>query len=148
MLKALVHALRWGRHGPMPPGQGSGALGHRTRRTLAGMNVDALILAADSALRTLLAEPRASRPTPRPDAPGEPLDDAQRRASAALMRVNHVGEVCAQALYTGQMLASRNPVLRAQLGDSADDVCPIAGLHQVQLYVLQLCAPSQHGRQP
>ncbi len=82
------------------------------------MNADALILAADSALRTLWAEPRASRPTP--SAPeGAPLTEAEQREAAALMRVNHVGEVCAQALYTGQALASRNPALRAQLAEAS-----------------------------
>ena len=83
------------------------------------MNPDALILAADSALRTLLAEPRASRPTPLPASPSQPLTDDERREAAALMRVNHVGEVCAQALYTGQMLASRDPALRAQLAEAS-----------------------------
>ncbi len=83
------------------------------------MNPDALILAADSALRTLLAEPRASRPTPLAAAPGQPLTEAERRESAALMRVNHVGEVCAQALYTGQMLASRDAALRAKLAEAS-----------------------------
>ena len=82
------------------------------------MNADALILAADSALRTLWAEPRASRPTPTA-AEGSPLTDAERREAAALMRVNHVGEVCAQALYTGQMLASRDPALREQLAEAS-----------------------------
>ncbi len=83
------------------------------------MNPDALILAADSALRTLLAEPRASRPTPAPAAPGSPLTEDERREAAALMRVNHVGEVCAQALYTGQMLASRDPALREKLAEAS-----------------------------
>ncbi len=83
------------------------------------MNPDALILAADSALRTLLAEPRASRPTPVPSTPSAPLSEAERREAAALMRVNHVGEVCAQALYTGQMLASQDPALRAQLAEAS-----------------------------
>lgn len=82
------------------------------------MNADALILAADSALRTLWAEPHASRPTPSAP-PSGPLSDAERREAAALMRVNHVGEVCAQALYTGQMLASRDPVLREQLAEAS-----------------------------
>lgn len=45
--------------------------------------------------------------------PEKPLDADEKRASAALMRVNHVGEVCAQALYTSQALATRNPSLRA-----------------------------------
>lgn len=87
-------------------------------RTLVSMNADALILSADSALRTLWAEPRASRPTPTA-AHSTSLTDAERRESAALMRVNHVGEVCAQALYTGQMLASRDPVLREQLAEAS-----------------------------
>ena len=83
------------------------------------MNPDALILAADSALRTLWAEPRASRATPSAAQPGAALTDAEKRESAALMRVNHVGEVCAQALYTGQMLASQDPALRAQLAEAS-----------------------------
>jgi ubiquinone biosynthesis monooxygenase Coq7 len=89
------------------------------RRKLVTMNADALILAADSALRTLLAEPRASRPTPSPAIHGTPLGDADRREAAALMRVNHVGEVCAQALYTGQMLASRDPALQSKLAEAS-----------------------------
>ena len=83
------------------------------------MNADALILAADSALRTLWAEPRASRPTPQAMGSATALSDRERREAGALMRVNHVGEVCAQALYTGQMLASQDPVLRAQLAEAS-----------------------------
>lgn len=83
------------------------------------MNTDALILAADSALRTLWAEPRASRPTPMAPAAELELTDAERREAAALMRVNHVGEVCAQALYTGQALASQDSALRAQLAEAS-----------------------------
>ncbi len=83
------------------------------------MNPDALILAADSALRTLLAEPRASRPTPKAADPDAALNEADRREAAALMRVNHVGEVCAQALYTGQMLATRDATLREKLAEAS-----------------------------
>ena len=83
------------------------------------MNTDALILAADSALRTLWAEPRASRPTPMAAAAELELTDAERREAGALMRVNHVGEVCAQALYTGQALACKDPALRAQLAEAS-----------------------------
>ena len=94
---------------------GWGGLGLHWR----AMNADVLILAADSALRTLWAEPRASRPTPTAatasPAPETVLTEAEQTLSGALMRVNHVGEVCAQALYTGQMLASRDPVLREKL---------------------------------
>lgn len=89
------------------------------RRKLTAMNSDALILAADSALRTLLTEPRASRPTPTSATPSATLSEDERREAAALMRVNHVGEVCAQALYTGQMLASRDPALQAKLAEAS-----------------------------
>jgi ubiquinone biosynthesis monooxygenase Coq7 len=83
------------------------------------MNADALILAADSALRTLWAEPRASRSTPQPPQAGQALSDAEKREAGALMRVNHVGEVCAQALYTGQMLASQDPALQTKLAEAS-----------------------------
>jgi 3-demethoxyubiquinol 3-hydroxylase len=80
---------------------------------------DALIVAADRALRTLLAAPAASRDAPvvtSPVADDEPdgLDAAERVHAGALMRVNHVGEVCAQALYAGQAFATKNEALRAQ----------------------------------
>ena len=81
--------------------------------------VDAVIHAADTALRTLFAPPRAARPTPSPSMgsgsatePAATLTDEERRLSAALMRVNHVGEVCAQALYTAQALTTPNAALR------------------------------------
>ena len=103
-------------------------LGYNKRAKLFPMNADTFILAADSALRTLFSRPRASRATPQPVnmlvqqadgqmiAPTAPaLTDAEKTLSAALMRVNHVGEVCAQALYTGQALACKDPVLRAKL---------------------------------
>ena len=74
---------------------------------------DALLTAADTALRTLFAPPRAAAPTPRATRPGTALSEEEKRLSAALMRVNHVGEVCAQALYTAQALTTPNPALRA-----------------------------------
>jgi ubiquinone biosynthesis monooxygenase Coq7 len=83
------------------------------------MPTNALILAADSALRTLFAEPRASRPTPVAPTVELELTETERLESVALMRVNHVGEVCAQALYTGQALACKNPALRAQLAEAS-----------------------------
>lgn len=75
--------------------------------------IDALLTTADTALRTLFAPPRATLPTPQPATPAGALTDEEKRLSAALMRVNHVGEVCAQALYTAQAFATRNPDLRA-----------------------------------
>lgn len=83
------------------------------------MSTNAFILAADSALRTLFAEPRASRPIPLATRAELALTADEQRESAALMRVNHVGEVCAQALYTGQALACQNPTLRAQLSEAS-----------------------------
>jgi len=74
---------------------------------------DALLTAADTALRTLFAVPRAAVPTPHAGQPGAALSDGEKRLSAALMRVNHVGEVCAQALYTAQALTTPDPALRA-----------------------------------
>ncbi len=76
--------------------------------------MDALIIAADSALRTVFARHHASRPMPTGVGNGSEhaLSDAEKRESAALMRVNHVGEVCAQALYTAQALATHDPALR------------------------------------
>ncbi|MCU0926513.1 MAG: 2-polyprenyl-3-methyl-6-methoxy-1,4-benzoquinone monooxygenase [Hydrogenophaga sp.] len=72
------------------------------------MQLDPFLTAADSALRTLFVAPRASRSCPTlPESADTPLSEADRRLAGALMRVNHVGEVCAQALYTSQALAAR-----------------------------------------
>lgn len=77
------------------------------------MTIDSLLNAADFALRTLFAKPRAAQPCPVAPEPETQLEPDEKRASASLMRVNHVGEVCAQALYTSQALVTRNPSLRA-----------------------------------
>ena len=68
--------------------------------------LDPLITAADRALRALAATPRAARPCP--GQAGVALTEEQRREAAALMRVNHAGEVAAQALYHGQALLARS----------------------------------------
>jgi ubiquinone biosynthesis monooxygenase Coq7 len=78
--------------------------------------LDRLLITADNAMRTVWADHHASRPYPGAvtlGQEGQPaLSDADRREVAALMRVNHVGEVCAQALYTAQALATPNAALR------------------------------------
>jgi 3-demethoxyubiquinol 3-hydroxylase len=74
--------------------------------------LDSLLIAVDNALRTLSDAEHAARPCPQPETPGALLDDAQRRLSGALMRVDHVGEVCAQALYSAQALSTRDAGLR------------------------------------
>jgi len=81
--------------------------------------MDKLLTAADAALRTLFAPARAGRPCPVVPADETRLDPAQRALSGALMRVNHVGEVCAQALYTAQAAATSSPQLRAQFLQAA-----------------------------
>jgi ubiquinone biosynthesis monooxygenase Coq7 len=80
-------------------------------------SLDALLNAADAALRTLSGGAHAGRAAP--DAAGGELGDDERRLAGALMRVNHVGEVCAQALYQAQALTARTPELRAQMGEAA-----------------------------
>ena len=81
---------------------------------------DRLLAAADSGLRTLLAPPRAARPSPATAVTAStPLTEDEQRLSGALMRVNHVGEICAQALYTAQALGTPDPALRRQLDAAA-----------------------------
>lgn len=83
---------------------------------------DRVLSAVDSSLRTLVAAPQAARPNPARLAVTETaLTERERRLSGALMRVNHVGEVCAQALYTAQALGARDPDLRRQLDAAARD---------------------------
>ena len=79
------------------------------------LNLDPVITALDNALRTVFAPAHAGRPTPGGDLPEAGMSDAERRHVAALMRVNHAGEVCAQALYQGQALTARNPETRTGL---------------------------------
>ncbi len=82
---------------------------------------DPLLIAADNALRTLSGANHASRPCPQPEPGAVALDPAQRRLSGALMRVNHVGEVCAQALYHAQALTARDAALKSQFEAAARD---------------------------
>ena len=86
-----------------------------TRRTFA----DQTLIVIDRALRSITSEPRSARPTPVAPRTDEALNDRERRASGALMRVNHVGEICAQALYSAQALTSPSPALRRQFEAAA-----------------------------
>ena len=83
------------------------------------MDIDRLIVAFDNGLRTLMAPARSARPHPDATIDDGDLDAAQRTLSAALMRVNHTGEICAQALYQGQALTARKPSARAALEQAA-----------------------------
>jgi 3-demethoxyubiquinol 3-hydroxylase len=82
--------------------------------------VDRLLSCADNALRTLSNSHVPARAMPLPATVAETeLDAAQRRLSGALMRVNHVGEVCAQALYNAQNLATGDTALQRQFDAAA-----------------------------
>ena len=81
--------------------------------------LDNLVLGLDQALRTLTGAYTAARPNPSESETDAPLDDAQRAHAAGLMRVNHAGEICAQALYEGQALTARTDSARAALKDAA-----------------------------
>lgn len=107
-------------------------------------SLDRVIGVADSALRTLFGDVRAARPMPAPpdSAPSSGADfdlDAPpeaRALSGALMRVNHVGEVCAQALYHAQSLTTRDEALRARLKQAARDEADHLAWTQARLTAL------------
>jgi ubiquinone biosynthesis monooxygenase Coq7 len=80
---------------------------------------DRLIAAAEQGLRAVAAPPVSTRPSPAAARAEPALSDDDRRASAALMRVNHAGEIAAQALYSGQALFARSPATRQVLTDAA-----------------------------
>jgi len=85
--------------------------------------LDRFLIGLDTALRTVAGNAHAARPSPAAGVPdkGQPLSADERRLSGALMRVNHVGEVCAQALYQAQGLTARSEGLRAQMREAARD---------------------------
>jgi len=83
--------------------------------------LDRVLALADHALRALDGAPQAARPKPVALQPGPHLDDAERRHAGALMRVDHVGEVCAQALYSAQALTTSDPNLRRQFERAAGE---------------------------
>ena len=83
------------------------------------MAIDDCILALDKALRTLFVPAPTTRPVPGEDQAEADLSDAERAHAAALMRVNHCGEICAQALYQGQAIASRDPSIKKALEQAA-----------------------------
>lgn len=80
---------------------------------------DRVIASLDNSLRALFGAYTAGRSAPMADAAAVAMSDAERRLSAGLMRVNHVGEVCAQALYQSQALVCRDAQLRAHFHQAA-----------------------------
>ena len=81
--------------------------------------LDRLIVEFDRALRAVAGVHQAARPSPAGQVPESGMNDPEQAHAAALMRVNHVGEVCAQALYQGQALTARNPESRSALERAA-----------------------------
>lgn len=82
-------------------------------------NVDRAVVAFDRMLRTVCAPAVTSGPVPGEDLPASQLNERERRRAAALMRVNHTGEVCAQALYQGQALTARDETVRKVMEQAA-----------------------------
>jgi 3-demethoxyubiquinol 3-hydroxylase len=85
------------------------------------MEMDHLIVEFDRALRTVFAPASTVRPEPGSDMPEGELSEEERHHAAALMRVNHCGEICAQALYQGQSLTSGNAAVSATLRQAAQE---------------------------
>lgn len=95
---------------------------HTTNTSTALNGLDQLIVQFDQALRTLIpGSSTARRPSPAGTLPEAELDTTQRQRSAALMRINHTGEVCAQALYQGQALTARLPDIRDAMEHAAQE---------------------------
>lgn len=93
--------------------------------------MDTLLITADAALRTLFATPRAAQPCPTLPGQATELTAAEKAHAGALMRVNHVGEVCAQALYTAQAFATKNKALCAHfIRASAEETDHLAWTEQ------------------
>lgn len=85
--------------------------------------IDSLIINADRTLRTLVAgsDMTSERPSPARPLNEADLSEAERKKSAALMRVNHTGEICAQALYQGQALTAKLPDVREEMQHAAEE---------------------------
>ena len=81
-------------------------------------NLDKFIVGFDHALRTLLTPAQTLRPVPGTELPEVELSDSEKNEVSALMRVNHVGEICAQALYQGQALTARDAEVQHTSGAS------------------------------
>ena len=92
---------------------------------------DQFLSTCDAALRTLFATPRAAQPCPTLPIETTELSADEKAYAGALMRVNHVGEVCAQALYTAQAFATKNEALRAHfIRASAEETDHLAWTEQ------------------
>jgi 3-demethoxyubiquinol 3-hydroxylase len=85
------------------------------------LNLDKLITEFDKGLRTLAARAHTVRDYPDAGLPEPELNEAEKKHAAALMRINHTGEICAQALYQGQALTARDPAVQEKLQQAAQE---------------------------
>jgi ubiquinone biosynthesis monooxygenase Coq7 len=93
--------------------------------------IDRVFTTLDAALRTVFTSHHGTQACPTVACDTTDLTDAEKKTSAALMRVNHVGEVCAQALYTAQAFATKNEALRAHfISASAEETNHLAWTEQ------------------
>lgn len=83
--------------------------------------LDQLIIGFDKALRTVFADAQTVRPVPGEALPEAEMSEQEKRHAASLMRVNHCGEICAQALYQGQALMSGNEGIKKALAGAAHE---------------------------
>ena len=83
------------------------------------LNLDRLIVEFDKGLRTLFSPAHSARAHPDATVPDAAMDEAEKKHATALMRVNHSGEICAQALYQGQALTARDPAVQQTLQRAA-----------------------------
>lgn len=85
------------------------------------LNLDGLIVEFDKGLRTLFSQAHSVRSHPDAGMAELELSGSEKNKAAALMRVNHCGEICAQALYQGQALTARDPQVQRKLGEAAQE---------------------------
>jgi len=85
------------------------------------LNLDHLIIEFDKGLRTLLSNAHSTRPHPDANVPDAALSAEDKKLAIALMRVNHSGEISAQALYQGQALTARDPAVQKKLQQAAQE---------------------------
>ena len=84
-------------------------------------NLDRLIVEFDKGLRTLFSQAHSARAYPDANVPEASMNETEKKNAAALMRVNHSGEICAQALYQGQALTARDPAVQQKLQQAAQE---------------------------
>lgn len=85
------------------------------------LNLDRVIVEFDKGLRTLFSRAQSVRPFPDAGLAEPELSAGEKKHAAGLMRINHSGEICAQALYQGQALTARDPQVQEQLQQAAQE---------------------------